>query len=364
MVPIPVTRVTKSRLPEVDFADLPFGHTFSDHMFVADFVDGKWQQFRIIPFEDMSISPANMALHYGQSIFEGMKAHWNKDGYTCIFRPETHWERINASAERLGMPVFPKDIFFQALEELIALDSEWVPRDYHSALYIRPIMFATDGFLGVRRSDTYRFIIMTGPTGPYYPKPVRLWVEEHYVRASRGGVGFAKAAGNYAASIMPAALARDRGFDQILWLDGQEYRYLQECGTMNIFAILGDKDYNNVTIVTPETSDTVLKGVTRDSLLKLWRSQGYRVEVRPVTIQELLHAHEHNELREMFGTGTAAVISHVSEFSYHDKLYKLPAPADQKLSSSMKAYFENIKAGRESLPAGEEFEGWLRKVEL
>lgn len=361
MYSIALHKTEKSRLSEVDFNDLPFGHTFSDHMFVADYQDGQWGDFRIEPYADMPLSPANMALHYGQSVFEGMKAHWHKEGYPVIFRPFDHLDRLNTSARRLAMPEVPQELFDQALRQLLSLDEAWVPRDYKSALYIRPIMFAMDGFLGVKRSETYRFMILTGPTGPYYAKPVRLWVEEHYVRASRGGVGFAKAAGNYAASIMPAALAKERGYDQILWLDGIEYRYLQECGTMNIFAIIGDPGYKNVTIITPETSDTVLKGITRDSLIKLWLNKGYDVEVRPVRIDEIVEAHELGRLREMFGTGTAAVISHVSGFTFDGNDYTLPVPEQQKISSEMKQYFEEVKAGYSQLPASPEFADWLSK---
>lgn len=346
-----VQPVAQSRLPEVNFNDLPFGHTFSDHMFIADYQNGEWGDYRVVPFGDIGISPANMALHYGQSIFEGMKAHWNEKGYPAIFRPATHLERLNTSARRMAMPPVPYELFMQAIEHLVSIDVDWVPRDPKSALYIRPLLFATDSFLGVKASDNYRLVIMTGPTGPYYSHPVRLLVEEHYVRASRGGVGFAKAAGNYAASIMPAAEARRRGFDQILWLDGVQYKYLQECGTMNIFAIVGD------TILTPETSDSILAGVTRDSLISLWREQGHRVEVRPVTIAEIVEAQQEGQLREMFGTGTAAVISHVTEFSYQGEIFKLPPVEERQVAQKMKDYFEDLKAGLVS-----DTHGWLHAV--
>ncbi len=351
MLPIRVQQVAQSRLSEVDFDHLPFGHTFSDHMFVADFRNGEWQDLRIVPYGDMPISPANMALHYGQSIFEGMKAHWTVNGHAAVFRPKAHLDRLNKSAKRMAMPEVPAEMFVEAIETLLRLDADWIPRDPKSALYIRPILFATDGFLGVKASETYSLVIMTGPTGPYYAHPVRLLVEEHYVRASRGGVGFAKAAGNYAASIMPAAEARRQGFDQILWLDGVEYKYIQECGTMNIFAIIGD------TVVTPETSDSILAGVTRDSLIALWREQGKRVEVRPVSIAELVEAHGNGSLREMFGSGTAAVISHVTEFSYQDKLFALPPLETRHVAQQMKEYFEDIKAGIVA-----DTHGWLHPV--
>jgi branched-chain amino acid aminotransferase len=351
MFSIPVQQVAKSRLPEVDFDHLPFGHTFSDHMFIADYKDGEWGSFRIVPYGDIPLSPANMALHYGQSIFEGMKAHWTVNGYPAVFRPKAHLDRLNRSAKRMAMPEVPQELFFEAIETLLRLDADWIPRDPKSALYIRPILFATDGFLGVKASETYSLVIMTGPTGPYYAHPVRLLVEEHYVRASRGGVGFAKAAGNYAASIMPAAEARRQGFDQILWLDGVEYKYIQECGTMNIFAIVGD------TILTPETSDSILAGVTRDSLIELWREQGAKVEVRPVAIAELVEAQQNGTLREMFGSGTAAVISHVTDFSYQGQVFALPSLETRHVAQKMKEHFEDIKAG-----IAPDTHGWLHPV--
>lgn len=340
MQKIAFTPVLKSRLPETDFSNLPFGHVFSDHMFVCDYIDGAWQNPQVIPFGDMSISPANMALHYGQSIFEGIKAQRCVDGELRVFRPQANLARLNRSAERMGMPSIPDELFFAGLDYLLEVDRDWAPTSDDSSLYIRPVMFAMDGFLGVRASDSYRFIIMTGPTGPYYSAPVKLWAEDHFVRASRGGTGSAKAAGNYAGSIMPAAAVKKRGFDQILWLDGMEYKYLQECGTMNVFAIIGD------TIMTPELGDTVLDGVTRNSLITLWREQGFKVEERPIDIAEIIAAHKEGTLREFFGVGTAAVISHVTHIQYKDSLMELPPISERKISPAMKAYFEDLKAGK------------------
>ncbi|MEZ4985660.1 MAG: aminotransferase class IV [Saprospiraceae bacterium] len=215
-----VTKVQESRVEKIDFSNIPFGKVFSDHMFVADYREGTWQDFRIIPFGHFTVHPACMALHYGQSIFEGMKASKTTDGQAYLFRPEMHARRINLSAERLMMPHFPEDVFVEALQALVELDAAWIPPQEGSALYIRPFMFATDEFIGVRPSETYRFIIFTGPVGPYYPKPVRLRVEQHYVRAVPGGTGEAKAAGNYAGSLLPANLAQRDGFDQVVWMGG------------------------------------------------------------------------------------------------------------------------------------------------
>lgn len=348
---IDVTLTTASRLSSVDFNNLPFGQTFSDHMFIADYKDGKWQAPRIVPYGPLSMSPANMAIHYGQAIFEGMKAHRTVDGEVVIFRPEKHFNRFNRSAERLAMPEVPRALFMQAIQQLVNIDQEWIPTQEGSALYLRPVLFATDEFLGVRASDSYKLVIMTGPTGPYYPKPVRLWVAEKYVRAFPGGFGFAKAAGNYGGSIKPARLAKERGYDQILWMDGKEFKYLQECGTMNVFAVIGDK------VLTPPLGDTILDGVTRDSIIHYLKDNGYDVEVRNISIDELTEAHSNGTLREMFGAGTAAVVSHVIAFGYKDKDYELPALETRKVGPMIKQVIEDMKTGR-----GEDKYGWLTAV--
>lgn len=334
-----IQKTQHSRLSEIDFDNLPFGKTFSDHMFVADYKDGEWTDFRVLPYGPMEMSPAMMALHYGQAIFEGMKAHRNKDGHPVLFRPEMHSQRINRSADRLGMPAIPHDLFRQAVEQLVQMDAAWIPNQEGSALYIRPVMFATDAFLGVRASETYRFVILTGPTGPYYAKPVSLLVAQKYVRAFPGGMGFAKAAGNYAASIKPATIAKEKGFDQILWLDGLEFKYIQECGTMNIFAVIGDK------LITPPTTDSILAGITRDSIIQIMRHKGMEVEVRPVSIHELVEAHQSGTLKEMFGAGTAAVVSHIKDFNYQGTSYSLPAIEDRKVAPMIKREIETIKTG-------------------
>ncbi len=338
--PISVDLVEESRVSEVDFNNLIFGRSISDHMFVADFKDGDWTDCRIVPYGPMLMSPATMALHYGQAIFEGMKA--NKDannGEPLLFRPEMHVERINRSAIRMAMQPIPSEIFLNALHYLLDLDREWIPQSEGSALYIRPHMFATDTTLGVKASDTYRFVIMTSPVGPYYPKPIRLLVAQKYVRAFPGGVGFAKAAGNYGATLAPASMAKAKGFDQMLWLDGMEFKYLQECGTMNIMVVIGD------TVVTPNLTDTILAGITRDSLIHLMRDMGIKVEERPITIDEVIEAQKAGELKEMFGAGTAAVVSNVSEFSYKDEIYTLPPVEGRTVAPKIKKVLENYKKG-------------------
>lgn len=328
-----------SRLPEVDFNYLPFGKEFSDHMFVADFDGSHWTDVRIEPFAPFTIHPASMVLHYGQAIFEGMKASKNFEGQPMLFRPELHARRLNASAQRLSMPTFPEDLFVEALRQLVALESDWIPTSEGSSLYLRPFMIATDEFIGVHPSKTYKFIIFTSPVGPYYPKPVRLWVEQEYVRAVRGGTGEAKAAGNYAGSLYPAKLAQERGFDQVMWMDAHEFRYIQEVGTMNIFFVIGD------TVVTPATDGAILKGITRDCFLTILRSKGYNVEERPITIDEIVAAHQAGQLREAFGAGTAAVVSHVEAIGYKDLIMELPPIEERAIGDMLKAEISGLRNG-------------------
>lgn len=350
--PITIVPTTHSRYEQTDFNNIPFGKVFADHMFIADYRKGAWQAGSIEAYGPIMLAPSNMGLHYGQSVFEGMKANIDvKTGLPVLFRPDMHLDRINRSLDRMGMPQLSKDLFYEALETLIDIDKQWIPTQPGSALYIRPVVFASDEFLGVRASDDYKFIIMSGPTGPYYAKPVRLLVADKYVRAFKGGTGSAKCAGNYAATIKPALEARAEGFDQILWVDGVDYQYLQECGTMNIFAVIGDR------LVTPPTGDTILAGITRDSLITIAKDMGLKVEIYPVTINEIIEAHQSGELKEMFGSGTAAVISNVAEFSYRDKVYTLPSSENRPIATTLKATLEGIKDGS----IADKF-GWLHPI--
>lgn len=334
---IQIQRVENSRLDGVDFDNIPFGRTFSDHMYVADYKDGEWQNPRIVPFASFSIHPASMVLHYGQAIFEGMKATKSVDGKPLFFRPEKHVERINASAQRMCMPDFPKDMFMDAVHQLVALDQGWIPPKTGSALYLRPYMFATDEFIGVQPSQTYTFIIFTGPVGPYYAKPVSLIAEEKYVRACEGGVGEAKTAGNYAASLLPARIAKEKGFDQVMWMDGKEFKYVQEVGTMNIFFVIDGK------VVTPATDGAILKGITRESAIEILRKEGYEVEARKVSKEELIEAYDKGLLQETFGTGTAAVVSHVAKIQIGDRLLELPPVKDRKVGALVKTIIEGLR---------------------
>lgn len=309
-------------------------------MFIADYREGVWQDFRIVPFGHFSMHPASMALHYGQAIFEGMKASKSTDGQALLFRPEMHAKRINRSAARMMMPDFPEDVFVEALHALIDLDASWIPPQEGSALYVRPYMFATDEFIGVRPSETYKFVIFTGPVGPYYAKPVRLKVEQEFVRAVPGGTGEAKAAGNYAASLLPASLAQKQGFDQVVWMGGPEMKHIQEVGTMNIFFVIDGK------VVTPNTDGAILHGITRDSFLQILAKKGIPCETRPITIDEIVEAYKNGKLQEAFGAGTAAVVSHVAEIAYGDTMITLPPVEDRKVGKLLKDYIDGLRSGR------------------
>ncbi|MEZ5032297.1 MAG: branched-chain amino acid aminotransferase [Saprospiraceae bacterium] len=337
---IPVTPVEQSRIDSVDFSNIPFGRVFSDHMFVADYANGQWKNASIVPFGAFSIHPACMGLHYGQCIFEGMKASRAHDGTPFLFRPEDHAKRFNRSAARMCMPDFPEDLFVEAIQKLVYQDRNWIPKEEGSALYLRPLMFANGEFFGVRPSDTYKMIIFTGPVGPYYAKPVSLIAEQHYVRAAMGGAGEAKAAGNYGAALLPAMKAQEQGYDQVLWLDAKEFKYTQEVGTMNIFFVLDGK------VITPATLGTILKGITRDSILTILKEKGYEVEERRLSIDEIVEAYHAGKFQEAFGAGTAAVVAHVSKIKYGDLIMELPPMEDRHVGEMVKKEINGIRSGR------------------
>ncbi|MEM9526397.1 MAG: branched-chain amino acid aminotransferase [Bacteroidota bacterium] len=332
-------KVQQSRIETVDWNNLPFGKIFSDHMFVSDYRDGEWTDDRIIPFGHFTMHPASMVLHYGQAIFEGMKASKLNDGTPVLLSPADHAKRLNASARRMMMAEFPEDRFVEALHQLVALDKDWIPPQEGSALYLRPYMFATDEFIGVRPGASYRFCIFTAPVGPYYAKPVRLLVEQEYVRAVPGGTGEAKAAGNYAASLLPAYLAQQKGFDQVLWMGGPNMTQVQEVGTMNVFFVIDGE------VITPATDGAILKGLTRKNFITILRDQGYKVTERVIEIDEIVAAYDAGTLQEMFGAGTAAVVSHVAELQYKDKLMTLPDVAGRKVGPMLKRYIDGLRAG-------------------
>jgi branched-chain amino acid aminotransferase len=346
-----IKKVAESRVHQLDFDNIPFGRVFTDHMYVADYKDGQWGDFRIEPFGHLSVHPANIAWHYGQSVFEGMKATKSIDGTPMLFRPEMHSTRINRSAGRLCMPPFPKEAFLEGLYELVKLDQAWIPKAEGSALYLRPYMVAMDEFIGVQVAKTYKFIIFCCPVGPYYSKPLKLKAETKYIRAAEGGVGYAKAAGNYAASLYPTELAKEAGFDQILWLDAKEFKYCQEVGTMNIFFVIGD------TIVTPSTEQgTILEGITKNSLMHILKNKGHKVEERMISIDEVISASKDGSLKEIFGAGTAAVVANVEKVGYKDETINLDVDS-YKISPWLKDTINGIRSTRI-----EDEYGWTVKV--
>lgn len=350
---IQITPTKSSKLPQTDFNNLAFGKTFSDHMFVADYEDGEWKNFEIVPYQNLSISPANATLHYAQSIFEGLKAHRNDEGEILIFRPEENAKRLQRSAERMCMPPVPVELFMEGVNQLIKLDQDWVPSAEGTSLYIRPFQFATDPFIGVRPSETYKFMILTGPVGGYYSEPVKVKIEKHFTRAVRGGVGRAKTAGNYAASLYPAKQAQAQGYHQLVWTDGQDHEFIEESGTMNIMFVI------NGTLITPPTSDSILEGITRQSALTLARDWGLNVEERPIRVAEVIEAIEKGTLTEAFGIGTAATVSHIRTIGYEEMDYELPAIETREISTRILDALTNIKLGKE-----EDKFGWIKKVDL
>jgi branched-chain amino acid aminotransferase len=315
MSDIKITKAKTSKIDSVDFKNLGFGEVFSDHMFSMDYENGEWINPRIEPYGKIEFEPAMCTLHYAQAVFEGLKAFNSKDGSINIFRPEKNLERMNRSNERMCMPMIDKDMFFDAMTELIKIDRDWIPKDTGHSLYIRPFIFGTENFLGVHSSSTFRFMIILSPVGAYYKEgfnPVSLLVPEEYVRAVKGGVGEAKTAGNYAASLLPAEIAQKKGFTQILWLDGEQHKYIDEVGTMNIFFVIDNE------VITPPLEGSILPGVTRDTVLHLTRSWGMKVSERRISIDELIQSSKEGRLQEVFGTGTAAVISPVDEIQYRE----------------------------------------------
>lgn len=346
----PVQKNPNSKLQELDFDNIPFGRAFSDHMFVADYKDGAWSNMGIVPFGRFDVHPANIAWHYGQAIFEGMKATKSIDGTPMLFRPEMHAERLNLSAQRLCMPTFPKDDFVDAIYQLVKLEQDWIPKKEGSALYLRPYMVAMDEFIGVQVAKTYKFVIFCCPVGPYYSKAVKLKAETKYIRAAAGGTGEAKAAGNYAGSLYPAQLAKEEGYDQIMWLDAKEFKYIQEVGTMNIFFVI------NNTVITPATDGTILRGITRDSSLKILKQKGYTVEERPISIHEVMAAGKDGSLTEVFGTGTAAVVANVKGIGYEGETIEFN-PESFEVSKYLKDTINGMRSTRI-----EDSFGWTVKV--
>ena len=346
-----ITLAERSKLQDISLDHLPFGKYFSDHMLEADYENGEWRNVEIKPYQPLLLEPSLAALHYGQAIFEGIKAYRDINGNSTIFRPFENFKRFNISAERMQMPAVPEEIFMEGMRQLVRIDQNWIPAIHDHSLYIRPFMFSSDHIIGVKPSDSYKFMIILSPTGPYYIAPMRIYVEEKYVRAAPGGVGFAKAAGNYGAAMYATAQAKKQGYDQVLWTDALEHKYVQEIGTMNVFFIIGN------TAITPDlASGTILAGITRDSAITMLGEAGLTVEERPISIDEVVAAYDSGKLTEVFGTGTAATVSLIKELKFKEKIMLFNTD-DSPVSGALKKRMADLKEGK--LP---DTHGWLYKV--
>ncbi len=348
---ISVTKAETSKLKDLNLENLTFGKYFSDHMLEADYENGEWKNIEIKPYQPLLLSPSLAALHYGQAIFEGIKAYKDQEGNAFIFRPHDNFKRFNISARRMQMPEVPEELFMEGMRRLVELDKSWIPSKRDHSLYIRPFMFSSDELIGVRPSDTYKFMILLSPTGPYYAEPMRIYVEEKYVRAAAGGVGFAKAAGNYGGAMLATAEAKKKGYDQVLWTDAAEHKYVQEIGTMNVFFVIGNK------AVTPGLSQgTILNGVTRQSVITLLEEMGLTVEERLLSIDEVIEAYKAGNLREVFGTGTAATITLIRELKYKDFVMSFDTDT-WDTAPRIKDWLTDIREGRKA-----DKHGWMWKV--
>jgi branched-chain amino acid aminotransferase len=336
---IAIQRTDRSRLASTDLQDIKFGRVFSDHMFVMDYADGAWKEPVIMPFADLQMSPAALVLHYSQTIFEGLKAYRAEDGSVSIFRPKDNIARMNRSAVRMCMPQIPEELFLEALITLVGEDRNWIPEGDGAALYIRPFMFASDEYIGVKPSDGYRFIIFTCPVRGYYSEPVRVKIETTYSRAFPGGTGEAKCGGNYAGGLYPAKMGQDAGFHQLIWTDGLTHQYIEESGTMNVFFNIDG------TLVTPALDGTILRGVTRDSIIRIAKDEGFPVEERRVSVEEIVTAAREKRLVSAFGAGTAATIAHIASIAHGDEVYELPAIGERKLAERIGSVLDGIRRG-------------------
>jgi len=347
---IDIQRAPKSKISDTDFDNLVFGQVFSDHMMECDYKNGEWQKPVIKPYGPLSLEPSARVFHYGQAVFEGMKAYKDEDDKIWLFRPDKNFERINKSSERLAIPEFPKEYFFNALEELLKIDKDWIKKGFGNSLYLRPFVIATEAGVSASAAKEYKFMIICSPAQSYYSGEVRVKFSEKFSRAADGGVGFAKAAGNYGAQFYPTNLAKEEGFQQIIWTDANTHDYLEEAGTMNIFFRIGDK------LVTAPTNDRILDGVTRRCVLTLAEEFNIETEVRRVSVKEILEAAEKGELKEMFGSGTATVINPIAGFGYKDQKFELP-----KIEDSYAKFFKDKLMKIQYNQAEDKF-GWRYEV--
>ncbi len=340
-----VDRTQNSKIHSINFDTLSFGEVFTDHMFVCDYIDGEWVDPRVVPYQPLQMDPSASVLHYGQAVFEGMKAYKDEQGKTWLFRPEDNHARINKSSVRLAIPEFPKAYFMEGLNELLTLDNDWIKAGESNSLYIRPFVFANQAAVSASASNRYQFIIICSPVKSYYSGEVNVLVSEKFSRAASGGVGFAKAAGNYAASFYPTQLALEEGYQQIIWTDASTHQYLEECGTMNVFFRVND------TLITAPTTDTILDGITRKSVLQIAEDAGIDVVVRPVTVTEIIDAYKDGSLKEVFGAGTAVVISPISGIGHQGEKYTLQ-PQENSFAEMIKEKIVNIQYNKSEDPYG------------
>ena len=346
-----INRVEKSRIDSVDFENLTFGKIFTDHMFISKYKNGEWSSGEIKPYENISISPSSRALHYGQAIFEGMKCFKSEQDELFLFRPEENFKRFNKSSIRLAIPEIQEDIFFNGLKELLKIDSEWVKKGIGNALYVRPFVFASEPSINASEANEYTFMIICSPSKSYYgDMEISVKIEEKYSRAAKGGVGYAKAAGNYAAAFYPTKLAIEQGFQQIIWTDSNNHNAIEEAGTMNLFFVIGDK------LITSPTSDSILDGITRKSIIELAKFHNIDVLEREITIDEILKEHKSGNLKEIFGSGTAVVVLPIKSFGHRDQLYKLSSEKSS-VSSFLKEKLNNIQYN-----ISNEFKNWKFKI--
>jgi branched-chain amino acid aminotransferase len=348
---ISIQRTATSRLQSVDFTNIPFGKVYTDHMLMVDCQHGAWQGARIVPYGHIPMSPASPSIHYGQSIFEGMKAFKNAQNEALVFRPLDNWKRLNRSAERMCLPLVPEEVFMEGLQTLIDLDRAWIPDAPGSSLYIRPFLFSADEYIGIRPSENFTFMIILSPVGPYYSTPVKVRIETHYTRAVKGGTGYAKAGGNYGGAIYPAKVAQDQGYHQLIWTDGIEHKYVEESGTMNLMFV------KNNTLLTPALNDSILAGITRDSVIQMARHWNMPVEERRISVDELVEGLRAKTITEAFGAGTAATIAHIELIGHEGIDYMLPPLTERPFANRVYTALDELKRGHAPDPFG-----WIVKM--
>ena len=340
-----IEKIKESRINTVDFKNLDFGGVFTDHMYSCDFIDGKWINSEITPYKPITVSPASRVFHYGQACFEGMKAFKDNNDKTWLFRPIDNYERITKSSKRLAMPEFPKNLFFNALHNLLKIDADWIKPGFGNSLYIRPFIFASEGTINATEAKEYKFMIICAPASSYYSGEVRVKIEKSFSRAAKGGVGYAKAAGNYAAQFYPTILAKNEGYQQIIWTDSSTHEYIEEAGTMNLFFRIGNK------LITAPTSDSILDGITRKSLIQIAKDENIDVEIRPLLVSELIDAANNGSLFEIFGSGTAVVVLPILGFGYENNKYELPIK-ENSWANLLKNKLNNIQYNISKDPYG------------